>query len=76
MYSRGIEKSKKIEYRVPDPTADIYRLKVVLLLVGLDGIKNKKDRGDPVEENVYGLTPEQKRNYKKITSKHTERCVE
>src|SRR5579885_669793 len=64
MYSRGNEKSKRIEYRVPDPTANIYLLEAALLLAGLDGIKNKKDPGDHVEENVYRLTPEQKRNYK------------
>lgn len=64
MYSRGSEKSKRVEYRVPDPTANIYLLEAALLLAGLDGIKNKRDPGDPVEENVYRLTPEQKRNYK------------
>jgi glutamine synthetase len=34
------------------------------LLAGLDGIKRKLDPGDPVEENVYKLTAEQKREYK------------
>jgi len=64
MYSRGSEKSKRIEYRVPDPTANIYLLEASLLLAGLDGIKNKRDPGDHVTENVYRLTPEQKRKYK------------
>lgn len=64
MYSRGNEKSKRIEYRVPDPTANIYLLEAVLLLAGLDGIRKKIDPGDPIEENIYKLTPEQKRSYK------------
>jgi len=64
MYYRNQEKSKRIEYRVPDPTANIYLLEAALLLAGLDGIKRKIDPGDPVEENVYNLTPEQKRKYK------------
>ncbi|MDE1840541.1 MAG: type I glutamate--ammonia ligase [Thaumarchaeota archaeon] len=64
MYSRGNEKSKRVEYRVPDPTANIYLLEAALLLAGLDGIRNKKDPGDPVEESIYRLTSEQKRNYK------------
>lgn len=64
MYSRGIEKSKRIEYRIPDPTANIYLLEAALLLAGLDGIRRKIDPGDPIEENIYKLTPEQKRNYK------------
>lgn len=64
MYYRGQEKSKRIEYRVPDPTANIYLLEAALLLAGLDGIKRKLDPGDPVEENVYKLTAEKKREYK------------
>lgn len=64
MYYRNQEKSKRIEYRVPDPTANIYLLEAGLLLAGIDGIKNKIDPGDPVEENVYKLTPEKKREYK------------
>ena len=64
MYYRNQEKSKRIEYRVPDPTANIYLLEAALLLAGLDGIKRKLDPGDPVEENVYKLTTEQKRQYK------------
>jgi len=63
MYYRNQEKSKRIEYRVPDPTANIYLLEAALLLAGLDGIKNKIDPGDPVEENVYKLSLEQKRAY-------------
>lgn len=61
MYLRNQEKSKRIEYRVPDPTANIYLLEAALLLAGLEGIKKKKDPGDPIEENVYKMTPEKKR---------------
>lgn len=64
MYNRNQEKSKRIEYRVPDPTANIYLLEAALLLAGLDGIKNKIEPGDPVEENVYKLSTEKKREYK------------
>ena len=63
MYNRNQEKSKRIEYRVPDPTANIYLLEAALLLAGLDGIKNKNDPGDPIEENVYKLSAEKKREY-------------
>lgn len=64
MYYRNQEKSKRIEYRVPDPTANIYLLEAALLLAGLDGIKNKTDPGDPIEQNVYRLSSEKKREYK------------
>jgi glutamine synthetase len=45
MYSRNQEKSKRIEYRVLDPTTNIYLLEDALLLAGLYGIKNKIDPG-------------------------------
>jgi glutamine synthetase len=61
MYSKGNEKTKRVEYRVPDPTANIYLLEAALLLAGLDGIRKKSDCGDSVEENVYKMTAEQKR---------------
>ena len=63
MYYRHQEKRKRIEYRVPDPTANIYLLEAALLSAGLDGIKNKIDPGNPVEEIVYKLSPEKKREY-------------
>ncbi len=63
MYYRNQEKSKRIEYRVPDPTANIYLLEAALLLAGLDGIRRKLDPGDPVEENIYQLSDAKKREY-------------
>lgn len=62
MYLRNQEKSKRIEYRVPDPTANVYLLESALLLAGLDGIKKKIDPGDPIEDNVYKMTPAKKRS--------------
>ena len=63
MYYRNQARSKRIEYRVPDPTANIYLLEAALLLAGLDGVRRKLDPGSPVEENVYRLTAEKKREY-------------
>ncbi|MBT8252287.1 MAG: glutamine synthetase, partial [Nitrosopumilus sp.] len=64
MYLRNQEKSKRIEYRVPDPTANIYLLESALLLAGLDGISKKIDPGDPIEQNVYKMSTEEKRKHK------------
>ena len=63
MYNRNQEKSKRMEYRVPDPTANIYLLEAALLLAGLDGIKKKMDPGEPIKENVYKLSAEKKKEY-------------
>jgi glutamine synthetase len=54
---------KRIEYRVPDPTCNIYLLESAIVLAGLDGIKRKIDPGSPVEENVYTMTPEKRRSH-------------
>lgn len=59
---RGDKAKKRVEYRVPDATSNIYLLESAILLAGLDGIKKKMDPGSPVEENVYSMTPEQRRS--------------
>jgi len=63
MYLRNQEKSKRIEYRVPDPTANIYLLEAALVLAGLDGIRRKLDPGDPIEDNVYKMSAQKKREH-------------
>jgi glutamine synthetase len=63
MYMNGAGTSKRIEYRVPDPAANIYLLEAALLLAGLDGIKRKIEPGDPVEQNIYKMTPTQKQSH-------------
>jgi glutamine synthetase len=52
-------KSKRIEYRPPDPSANPYLCFAALLLAGLDGIQNKIDPGEPVDKNMYELAPEE-----------------
>lgn len=61
---RDDQTKKRIEYRVPDPTCNVYLLEAAITLAGLDGIKRKIDPGSPVEENVYTMTPEKRRNNK------------
>jgi len=56
MYERGEEKSKRLEYRTPDPSANIYLAEAAMLCAGLDGIKKKIDPGNPVDRDIYKLT--------------------
>lgn len=52
-------KAKRIEFRTPDPSANKYMAFAALLMAGLDGIQNKIDPGDPLDKNIYGLSPEE-----------------
>ncbi|MEM2315064.1 MAG: glutamine synthetase, partial [Candidatus Nezhaarchaeales archaeon] len=52
---------KRVEYRPPDPSANPYLCFAAILAAGLDGIKKKIDPGDPIDENIYQLTPERRR---------------
>ena len=46
-------KSRRVETRFPDPSANSYLCFAALLLAGLDGIKNKLDPGSPSDFNLY-----------------------
>jgi glutamine synthetase len=57
------EKSKRIELRSPDPTANPYLAFAVILKAGLDGIKNKITPPKPVNRiNIYELSEKEKEN--------------
>jgi len=62
VYHKGPQAAvaKRIEYRPPDPAANPYLCFSAMLAAGLDGIKRKIDIGDPVDENIYSLTPERR----------------
>jgi glutamine synthetase len=46
-------KTKRIEYRPPDPSANPYLCYTALLMAGLDGVLNKIDPGEPIDKNMY-----------------------
>jgi glutamine synthetase len=52
-------KSKRIEYRTPDPAANPYLSCAAQLMAGLDGIMNKIHPGEPLDKNLYELPPEE-----------------
>jgi glutamine synthetase len=54
MYSEN-PKSKRIEFRPPDPMCNPYLSFSALLMAGIDGIKKKIDPGQPFEGNTYEL---------------------
>ena len=48
----------RIELRCPDPSANPYLAFAAMLAAGMDGIINKVELPDPVEENLYHFTDE------------------
>jgi glutamine synthetase len=58
MYSSS-PKAKRIEVRFPDPAANPYLAFSALLMAGLDGIENKIDPGEPLDKDIYSLSPEE-----------------
>lgn len=52
-------KAKRLEFRTPDPSANIYLAEAAVLMAGLDGIINKINPGDPLDKDIYGLPPQE-----------------
>ena len=58
MYSAS-PKAKRVEYRTPDPSCNGYLAFAAQLMAGLDGIEKRIDPGEPLDKNIYGLSPEE-----------------
>ncbi|MEO7803643.1 MAG: type I glutamate--ammonia ligase [Actinomycetota bacterium] len=54
LYSNS-PKSKRVEFRCPDPTANPYLAFSAMLLAGLDGIKRNTEPPEPVSRDMYEL---------------------
>ena len=52
-------KAKRIEFRIPDPSANPYLSFAAQLMAGLDGIKNRIEPPEPVDKDLYELPPEE-----------------
>ncbi len=52
-------KAARIEFRTPDPTANPYLAFAALLMAGLDGIERKLDPGEPLDRDLYSMSPEE-----------------
>jgi glutamine synthetase len=58
MYSAS-PKSKRVEFRPPDPSCNPYLAFAAMLMAGIDGIENKLDPGQPLDKDIYDLGPEE-----------------
>ncbi|MDD5111912.1 MAG: type I glutamate--ammonia ligase [Candidatus Altiarchaeota archaeon] len=60
MYSEN-PKTKRIEFRPPDPTCNPYLSFSAMLMAGLDGVKSRIEPGQPFDKNTYDLAESEAR---------------
>jgi glutamine synthetase len=58
MYSPAA-KTKRVEFRCPDPSCNPYLAFSAMLMAALDGIQNKIHPGEPMDKDLYDLEPEE-----------------
>ncbi|MFQ5827072.1 MAG: type I glutamate--ammonia ligase [Dehalococcoidia bacterium] len=61
-------RTKRIEYRPPDNSANSYLCLAAMLMAGLDGIENQIDPGPPLDKDTYHLSPEEAAQIKTVPS--------
>ena len=52
-------KAKRLEFRCPDPTTNPYLAFAAMMMAGLDGIQSKTSPGQPLDKDIYALSPEE-----------------
>jgi glutamine synthetase len=59
-YHPGKEKATRAEFRPPDPACNPYLTFAAMLQAGLEGIKKDYELPEPIEKNLYGLSPKER----------------
>lgn len=60
MYKPGNENATRLELRSPDPACNPYLTFAVMLAAGLEGIEKRYELPEPIEENVFEMTNEER----------------
>ena len=60
LYKPGSEQATRAELRCPDPACNPYLTFAALLHAGLEGIEQGYELPDPMETNLYHLSPEER----------------
>lgn len=61
MYSNS-PKAKRVEFRCPDASGNPYLAFAAILQAGIDGVLNRIDPGQPLDKDIYDLSPEELKN--------------
>jgi glutamine synthetase len=62
-YQPGKENATRIELRSPDPACNPYLAFATMFIAGMNGIKQGYGRADPVEENIYEMSPARQKKF-------------
>lgn len=60
------ESQRRIEVRFPDAAGNPYLTFSAMLLAGIDGVLNELPPGDPMDMDLYHLSPEEERKIPKV----------
>jgi len=71
VYSRS-DKAKRIEFRTPDPSCNVYLAFAAMLMAGIDGIKNKIEPDEPLDKDIYHLGEDESAKIKSAPSSLSE----
>ena len=61
LYHPGKEQATRMELRCPDPACNPYLTFAVLLQAGLEGIEQGYELPEPMEKNLYHLSPDERK---------------
>jgi glutamine synthetase len=61
LYRPGKEMATRFEFRAPDPACNPYLAFAAMLAAGLAGIEGEYELSAPIEENIFQMTPEEKK---------------
>lgn len=53
--------ARRVEVRFPDAACNPYLAFAAMMMAGLDGVQNRIDPGDPLDKDIYALSPEELR---------------
>ena len=65
MYSQS-PKAKRVEVRFPDASCNPYLAFAAMLMAGLDGVQNRIDPGEPLDKDIYDMSPEELAHVKEL----------
>ena len=65
MYSQS-PKAKRVEVRFPDASCNPYLAFASMLMAGLDGVQNRIDPGEPLDKDIYDMSPEELAGVKEL----------